>query len=113
LQDVKEISRLKSGFTHATRGGWEQIPLLKDQLLESQEKLLNVLNERTAIKVKKEKKEAALTEAWKALSGMNSKAPGWRKTPVLLRRLWRRPKGKLPNQRSRLLQPKKPRLRRK
>ena len=39
-QDLKETSRLKSGFIHATRGGWEQLPLLKDQLLESQEKLV-------------------------------------------------------------------------
>jgi len=34
-QDLKETSRLKSGFVHATRGGWEQLSLLKDQLLES------------------------------------------------------------------------------
>ena len=40
LEDLKETSRLKSGFIHATRGGWEQLPLLKDQLLESQQKLL-------------------------------------------------------------------------
>jgi len=40
LQDLKETSRIKSSFIHATRGGWEQLPLLKDQLLESQEKLL-------------------------------------------------------------------------
>ena len=39
-QDLIETSRLKSGFIHATRGGWEQLHLLKDQLLESQEKLL-------------------------------------------------------------------------
>ena len=34
-QDLKETSRIKSSFIHATRGGWEQLPLLKDQLLES------------------------------------------------------------------------------
>jgi len=34
-QDLKETSRIKSSFIHATRGGWEQLPLRKDQLLES------------------------------------------------------------------------------
>ena len=34
-QDLNETSRIKSSFIHATRGGWEQLPLLKDQLLES------------------------------------------------------------------------------
>jgi len=34
-QDMKETSRIKSSFIHATRGGWEQLPVLKDQLLES------------------------------------------------------------------------------
>jgi len=47
LQDLKETSWLKLGFIHTTRGGWEQIPLLKDQLHESQEKLLKVLKELT------------------------------------------------------------------
>ena len=39
-QDLKETSRIKSSFIHATRGGWEQLPLLKHKLLELQEKLL-------------------------------------------------------------------------
>jgi hypothetical protein len=30
-QDLKETSRIKSSFIHATRGGWEQLPLLKDK----------------------------------------------------------------------------------
>ena len=30
-QDLKETSCIKSSFIHATRGGWEQLPLLKDQ----------------------------------------------------------------------------------
>jgi len=34
-QDMKETSRIKSSFIHTTRGGWEQLPVLKDQLLES------------------------------------------------------------------------------
>jgi len=34
-QDLKETSRIKSSFIHATRGSWEQLPILKDQLLES------------------------------------------------------------------------------
>jgi len=72
LQDLKETSRLKSGFIHATRGGWEQIPLLKDQLLELQEKLLKALKELTASEKENQKKEAALTDAWKTLSSMNS-----------------------------------------
>jgi hypothetical protein len=36
-QDLKETSRIKSSFIHATRGSWEQLPILKDQLLELQE----------------------------------------------------------------------------
>ena len=73
MQDLKETSRLKSGFIHATRGGWEQIPLLKDQLLESQEKLLKAYKDlATALEEKKEK-EATLTDAWKTLSSMNDK----------------------------------------
>jgi len=39
-QDLKETSCIRSSFIHATRGGWEQLPILKDKLLESQEKLL-------------------------------------------------------------------------
>ena len=74
-QDLKETSRLKSGFIHATRGGWEQLPLLKDQLLESQEKLLKAYKELVVPEGEKQKKEkeAALTDAWKALSSMNGK----------------------------------------
>ena len=34
-QDLKETSRIKSSFIHAMRCGWEQLPILKDQLLES------------------------------------------------------------------------------
>ena len=56
LQDLKETSHLKSGFIHVTRGGWEQISLLKDQLLESQEKLLKAHKDHTAaLEEKKEK----------------------------------------------------------
>jgi chromosome segregation ATPase len=73
LQDLKETSQLKSSFVHATKGGWEQIPVLKDQLLESQWKLLKVLKELTVAEEEKQKKEAPLTEAWKTLSGMNEK----------------------------------------
>ena len=69
---MKETSRLKSGFIHATRGGREQLPLLKDQLLESQEKLVQAYKDLTAALVEKER-EAALIEARKALSSMDSK----------------------------------------
>ena len=72
LQDPKETSRLKSSFIHATRGGWEQISLLKDQLLESQEKLLKALKELTVAEEEKQK-EAALTDAWKTLSDTNGR----------------------------------------
>jgi len=34
-QDLKETSRIKSSFIHTMRGGWDQLPLLKDKLLES------------------------------------------------------------------------------
>jgi len=34
-QDLKETSRIKSSFIHATSGDWEQLPILKDKLLES------------------------------------------------------------------------------
>jgi hypothetical protein len=61
-QDLKETSRIKLGFIHATRGGWEQLPLLKDQLLESQEKLLKAYKELLALEEEKER-EAALAEA--------------------------------------------------
>jgi len=57
---------LKSGFIHATRGGWEQHPLLKDQLLESQEKLLKANKELLALEEEKKEREAALVEALEA-----------------------------------------------
>jgi len=47
------------------RGGWEQLPLLKDQLLESQEKLLKAYKELLALEEEKER-EAALAEAREA-----------------------------------------------
>jgi len=65
-QDLKETSRLKSGFIHATRGGWEQLPLLKDKLLESQEKLLKAYKELVALEEEKKEREAALTKAREA-----------------------------------------------
>jgi len=73
LQDLKETSRLKSGFIHATRGGLEKIPLLKDWLLESQEKLLKAYKELVVAEEEKQKKGAALTEAWKTVVGLNGK----------------------------------------
>jgi len=57
---------LKSGFIHATRGGWEQLPLLKDQLLESQEKLLQAYKDLVALEEEKKEREAALAEAREA-----------------------------------------------
>jgi len=65
-QDLKQTSRIKSGFIHATRGGWEQLPLLKDQLLESQEKLLKAYKELLALEEEKKEREAALAEAREA-----------------------------------------------
>jgi len=65
-QDLKETSRIKSSFIHATRGGWEQLPLLKDQLLESQEKLLKAYKELLALEEEKKEREAALSEAQEA-----------------------------------------------
>jgi len=62
-QDLKETSRIKSSFIHATRGSWEQLPILKDQLLESQEKLLKAYKELLALEEKKKEREAALVEA--------------------------------------------------
>jgi len=66
-QALKETSRLKSGFILATRGGWEQLPLLKDKLLESQEKLLQAYKELVALEEEKKEREAALTKAREAL----------------------------------------------
>jgi len=51
---------------HATRGGWEQLPLLKDQLLESQEKLLKAYKELLALEEERKEREAALAEAQEA-----------------------------------------------
>jgi len=63
---MKETSRIKSSFIHATRGGWEQLPLLKDQLLESQEKLLKAYQDLIALEEEKKAREAALVEAREA-----------------------------------------------
>jgi len=65
-QDLKETSRIKSSFIHATRGGWEQLPILKDQLLESQEKLLKAYKELLVLEEEKKEREAALAEAREA-----------------------------------------------
>ena len=65
-QDLIETSRLKSGFIHATRGGWEQLPLLKDQLLESQEKLLQAYKDLMAAAEEKKEREVALAKAREA-----------------------------------------------
>jgi len=65
-QDLKETSRIKSSFIHATRGGWEQLPLLKDHLLESQEKLLKAYKELLALEEEKKERESALAEAREA-----------------------------------------------
>ena len=65
-QDLKETSRIKSSFIHATRGGWEQLPILKDQLLESQEKLLKAYKELLALEEEKKEREAALVEVREA-----------------------------------------------
>ena len=62
---MKETSRIKLSFIHATRGGWEQLPLLKDQLLESQEKLLKAYKELLVLEEEKER-EAALAKAREA-----------------------------------------------
>jgi len=62
-QDLKETSRIKSSFIHATRGGWEHLPILKDKLLESQEKLLKAYKELLALEEEKKDREAALVEA--------------------------------------------------
>jgi len=62
-QDLTETSRIKSSFIQATRGGWEQLPLLKDQLLESQEKLLKAYKELLALEEEKKEREAALAKA--------------------------------------------------
>jgi len=58
LQNLKETSWLNLGFIHATRGGWEQLLLLNNQLLESQEKLLKAYKDLTAVVEEKQEKEA-------------------------------------------------------
>ena len=65
-QDLKETSHIKLSFIHATRGGWEQLPILKDKLLESQEKLLKAYKELLALEEEKKEREAALAEAREA-----------------------------------------------
>jgi len=55
-----------SSFIHVTRGGWEQLPILKDKLLESQEKLLKAYKELLALEEEKKEREAALVEAREA-----------------------------------------------
>jgi len=65
-QDLKETSHIKSSFIHATRGGWEQLPLLKDKLLESQEKHLKAYKELLALEEEKKEREATLAEAREA-----------------------------------------------
>ena len=65
-QDLKETSHIKLSFIHATRGGWEQLPILKDQLLESQEKLLKAYKELLALEEEKKEREATLAEAREA-----------------------------------------------
>jgi hypothetical protein len=62
-QDLKETSYIKSSFIHATSGSLEQLPILKDKLLESQEKLLKAYKELLALEQEKKKREAALAEA--------------------------------------------------
>jgi len=65
-QDLKETSRIKLSFIHATRGSWEQLPILKDKLLESQEKLLKAYKELLALEEEKKEREVALAEAREA-----------------------------------------------
>jgi len=48
------------------RGDWKQLPILKDQHLESQEKLLKAYKELLALKEEKKEREAALDEAREA-----------------------------------------------
>jgi len=63
---MKETSCIKSSFIHATRGGWEHLPILKDQLHESQEKLLKAYKDLIALEEEKKAREAALVEAREA-----------------------------------------------
>jgi len=48
------------------RGGWEQLPLLKEQLLELQEKVLKAYKELLALEEEKREREATLAETWEA-----------------------------------------------
>jgi len=48
------------------RGGWEQLPILRDRLLESQEKLLKAYKELLALEEEKKEREVALAEAREA-----------------------------------------------
>jgi hypothetical protein len=93
------------GFIHATRGGWEHIPLLKDQLLESPEKLLKVLKELTVAEEEKQKKEAALIDAWKAVSDTNSKASRAEEDARAAQEATEKAKEEAASQRNRLLRP--------
>ena len=34
LKSLKETSLEKSRFIHATKGGWEQVPVLEDRLIK-------------------------------------------------------------------------------
>ena len=52
------------------RCGWEQLPLLKEQLLESQEKLVQAYKDLLAATEERKEREAALNEAWEALERM-------------------------------------------
>ena len=63
---MKETSHIKSSFIYAMRGDWKQLPILKDQHLESQEKLLKAYKELLALKEEKKEREAALDEAREA-----------------------------------------------
>jgi len=65
-QDLNKTSRIKSSFIHATRGGWEQLPILKDRILESQEKLLKAYKDLLALEEVKKEREAALVEVREA-----------------------------------------------
>jgi len=50
-------------FIHPKRGGWEQLPVLKDKLLESQEKLLKAYKDLLALEEEKKERDVALAEA--------------------------------------------------
>jgi chromosome segregation ATPase len=81
-QDLKETSRIKSSFIHATRGSWEQLPILKDQLLESHEKLLKAYKELLALEEEKKEREAAPAEARDASRRAMEEATWLRERPM-------------------------------